>query len=159
VLDFVAPLQVSPAPPRKYSRIIRKLFDIRAFVHQYSKQVFDIREKPTNGSSRNVPLPDRKVDIRLPGKGISNFHGARPAHQTISIIKWIQTRRLSMKNSLSDHVPLSNVNLAQMLTCASAHPRADSPSQKRCVQNRFAEVNSLTYPSTHSLLCLVMKLS
>ena len=51
MLDFVAPLQVSPAPPRKYSRIIRKLFDNRAFVHQYSKQVFDIREKPANGSS------------------------------------------------------------------------------------------------------------
>jgi len=40
-------------------------------------------------------------DIRLPEKGNSNFHGARPVHQIISTIKWIQTRRLSTKNSLS----------------------------------------------------------
>ena len=28
----------------------------------------------------------RKVDMRLPGKEDSNFHGARPAHQRISMI-------------------------------------------------------------------------
>ena len=28
-------------------------------------------------------------------------HGARPVHQIISMIKWIQTRRLSIKLSLS----------------------------------------------------------
>ena len=27
------------------------------------------------------------VDIRLPGKGNSNSHGARPVHQIISLIK------------------------------------------------------------------------
>ena len=43
----------------------------------------------------------RKVDTRLPGKGKSDFHGARPIHQIISIIKWIRTSRLSIKNSLS----------------------------------------------------------
>ena len=42
----------------------------------------------------------RKVDIRLPGKGDSNSHGARPVHQIISMIKWIRTGRLSMKDSL-----------------------------------------------------------
>ena len=31
----------------------------------------------------------------------SNSHGLRPVHQIISIIKWIQTSRLSMKNFLS----------------------------------------------------------
>jgi len=40
----------------------------------------------------------RKVDVRLPGKGNSNSHGARPVHQIISMIKWIRTRRLSKKN-------------------------------------------------------------
>ena len=29
----------------------------------------------------------RSMYIRLPGKGSSNFHGARPVHQIISMIK------------------------------------------------------------------------
>ena len=47
----------------------------------------------------------RKVDIRLPGKGDSISHGARPVHQIISMIKWIRTSRLSIKNSLSSLPP------------------------------------------------------
>ena len=43
----------------------------------------------------------RKVDIRLPGKGNSNSHGARPVHLTITMIKWTRTSRLSIKKSLS----------------------------------------------------------
>ena len=46
----------------------------------------------------------RKVEIRLPGKGNSNSLGARPVHQIISMIKWIRTIRLSIKNSLSPPV-------------------------------------------------------
>ena len=42
-----------------------------------------------------------KVDVRLPGKGNSNPHGARPVHLIIKMIKWIRTSRLSIKNSLS----------------------------------------------------------
>jgi len=42
-----------------------------------------------------------KVDVRLPEKGNSNSHGARPVHYIISMIKWIRTSRLSVKNSLS----------------------------------------------------------
>ena len=42
----------------------------------------------------------RKVDIRLPGQGDSNTHGARPVRQMISTIKWIRTSRLSIKDSL-----------------------------------------------------------
>ena len=42
----------------------------------------------------------RKVDVRLPGKGNSNSHGARPVHLIITMIKWIRTSRLSIKNSL-----------------------------------------------------------
>ena len=41
----------------------------------------------------------RKVDVRLPGKGSSNSHGARPVHLIITI-RWIRTSRLSIKNSL-----------------------------------------------------------
>jgi len=43
----------------------------------------------------------RKVDVRLPGKGDSNSHGARLDHLIITMIKWIRTSRLSIKNSLS----------------------------------------------------------
>jgi len=47
------------------------------------------------------PMTNRKVDVRLPGKGDSNSHGARPVHLIITMIKWIWTSRLSIKNSLS----------------------------------------------------------
>ena len=43
----------------------------------------------------------RKVDVKLPGKGNSNSHGARPVHLIITMIKWTRTSRLSIKNSLS----------------------------------------------------------
>jgi len=42
-----------------------------------------------------------KVYIRLPGRGNSNSHSARPVHQISSMLKWIPTRRLSIQNSLS----------------------------------------------------------
>ena len=43
----------------------------------------------------------RKVDVRLPGKGNSNSHGARPVHQIIKMIQWIRTSGLSIENSFS----------------------------------------------------------
>ena len=46
-------------------------------------------------------LGARKVDARLPGKGNSNSHGARPVDLIITMIKWTRTSRLSVKNSLS----------------------------------------------------------
>jgi len=42
----------------------------------------------------------RTVDKRLPGKGISNSHNARPVHLIITMIRWIRTSRLPIKNSL-----------------------------------------------------------
>jgi len=41
-----------------------------------------------------------KVDVRLPGKGNPITHGARPVHLIITMIKWIRTSRLSIKNSV-----------------------------------------------------------
>ena len=41
------------------------------------------------------------ANFRLLGKGNSNSHGARPVHLIITMIKWIWTSRLSIKNSLS----------------------------------------------------------
>ena len=46
----------------------------------------------------------RKVDVRLPEKGNSNSHGARPVHLIITMIKWIRTSRFSIKNSLPGEI-------------------------------------------------------
>ena len=43
----------------------------------------------------------KKVDVRLPGKGNSTPHGARPVHLIITMIKWIWTSRLSIINCFS----------------------------------------------------------
>ena len=51
--------------------------------------------------ARGVDCVREIVDVRLPGKGNSNSHGARPVHLIITMIKWIRTSRLSIKNSLS----------------------------------------------------------
>ena len=50
---------------------------------------------------RRTHVDPRKVDVRLPGKGNSNSHGARPVHLIITMIKWIRTSRLSVNNSFS----------------------------------------------------------
>jgi hypothetical protein len=42
----------------------------------------------------------RKADTRLPGKGDSHPHGARPVHQIMSMITWIRACKLSTHNSL-----------------------------------------------------------
>ena len=41
------------------------------------------------------------VHVRSPENGDSISHGARLVHQIISMMKWIQTSRLSTQNSLS----------------------------------------------------------
>ena len=44
--------------------------------------------------------------LRVPrecGQGNSNSHGARPLHQIMTMVEWIRTSRLSIKNSLSLH--------------------------------------------------------
>ena len=43
----------------------------------------------------------RNVDIRLPGKGNSNSHGARPVHQIIAMTNRLRTSRSSINKSLS----------------------------------------------------------
>ena len=54
----------------------------------------------------------RKVDERLLEKGNSNSHGARPVHLTITIIKRIWTRRLSLKTVLLSDVCLLPLSLS-----------------------------------------------
>ena len=49
---------------------------------------------------RQVMIQPRKADAR-PVKENSNSHAARPVHLIITMIKWIRTSRLSLRNSLS----------------------------------------------------------
>ena len=52
-----------------------------------------------------------QVDERLPGKGNSNSHGARPVHLIITTKKRIRTSTLSIKN-----YPSAGVMSSQALT-------------------------------------------
>jgi len=45
--------------------------------------------------------PRRAPRPPMSGKGHSDSPGARPVHLIITVIKWIRTSRLSIKNSLS----------------------------------------------------------
>ena len=62
------------------------------------------------GSVRASAFGTRKVDVRLPGKENSNSRGARPVHLIITMIKWIQTSRLSIEKSLSVQVGVSETS-------------------------------------------------
>jgi len=59
----------------------------------------------------------RKVDVRLPGKGNSSSHGARPVHLIITMIKWIRTRRLSITELPGDEAVLDLLRHRQLLAC------------------------------------------
>jgi len=67
---------------------------------------------------RSVSGAFRKVDVRLLGKGNSNSHGARPVHLINTMIKWIRTSRLSMKNSLC-RGPTARMLSLMMVTISS----------------------------------------
>ena len=64
----------------------------------FQEQGSGIREQ---GSGIRIEGGSGVSRIKLPGKVNSNSHGVRPVHQTISMIKWIRTSRLSIMNSLS----------------------------------------------------------
>ena len=59
------------------------------------------RDSPQNKPGPHGSSPARKVDVRLPGKGNSNSHGARPVHLIFRMIKWFRTSRLSINNSFT----------------------------------------------------------
>ena len=84
------------------------------FCHRCQANMAHIRQsRPDSGNGFQVQVHQpfevvpfslgwSKVDIRLPGTGDSKSHGARPVHQTISMIEWIRPSRLSIMDSLSD---------------------------------------------------------
>ena len=52
-----------------------------------------------------VPLglikPLKKVNVRLPGQGNSNSHGARPVHKIILMIEWVVNKEISLSRKPS----------------------------------------------------------
>jgi hypothetical protein len=62
-----------------------------------------------------------KSQVRLPAKGNSSSHGARPVHQIISTMKWIRTSRLSINNSLSLRIYLRGVGGFGLQVLREAH--------------------------------------
>ena len=60
-----------------------------------------VNPMPRTPGRRVARRGSRKIDVRLPGKGNTNSPGARPVHPIISMIQWIRTSRLSIKNSLA----------------------------------------------------------
>ena len=79
----------------------------------------------------NVNPPPRKVNKRLPKKRNSNFHGARPVHLIITMIKWIRTSRLSMKNFLSCLPFGVSQCKPYFIACTSQHPVLPSVPPRR----------------------------
>jgi len=57
--------------------------------------------EPRHVGTLHQPCEVGQIDVRLPGKRNSNAHGARPVHLIITMIKWIRTSRLTIKNSSS----------------------------------------------------------
>jgi len=67
-------------------------------VHPFfgGRPVFSLGRQASFSTATTAPLPRqrtlglpaaRKVGVRLPGKGNSNSHGARPVHQIITMMK------------------------------------------------------------------------
>jgi len=85
--------------------------------------------------------------FRLPEKGNSNSHGARPAHLIISMIKWIQTSRLSMQNP-------SLFGVLRGWRSAGARPRAVLKKKDVPHSRRFHRATIRKIPSLVSQLSL-----
>ena len=61
-----------------------------------------------------------KVNVRLPGTGNSNSHGARPVHQITSMIKWIWTSKFSITHS--ERPPSSKLRRSPCPEITDANP-------------------------------------
>ena len=75
-------------------------------------------ERETWGEGLRNAWLDSKAEKRLPGKGNSKSHGARPVCLIITMMKWIRTSRLSIEFSLY----VVRVRGERDLATASTHP-------------------------------------
>ena len=60
--------------------------------------------------------PGQVEEVRLPGKGNSNSHGARPDHLFITMIKRIRTSRLSIKHFLFAQLDIQTKAAASLVS-------------------------------------------
>ena len=67
-----------------------------------SRTCNESNEEEEEGTTTQDAVASTDPVLGVGGWG-SNSHGARPVHQIISVIKWIRTSRLSIKNSLSGY--------------------------------------------------------
>ena len=104
-------------------RISGSGFQVSGFgVHHWNFAPFlNLTSTASPLATGNLLPPARKVDVRLLGKGNSNSHGARPVHLIITMIKWIRTSRLSIKNSLSYLEEGLEVVLLDRVECLPLH--------------------------------------
>ena len=70
-------------------------------MHRLLQGLWSARFRVIQESPLKTAVWQGKVDVRLPGKGDFNSRSARPVHLIITMIKWIQTSRLSINTSLS----------------------------------------------------------
>ena len=92
----------------------------------------------------------RKVDIRLPGKGNSTSHGARPVQLIITMITWIRTSRLSIQTSWVAKA-LQRKSWARRWTSHGnvAHIRQSRPNSDLGFQIKY--FLAMTYTTQHVL--------
>ena len=116
--------------------------------------------RPFRWRCRHLP---RKVDERLPGKGNSTSHGARPDHLIITIIWWIRTIRLSIKNSLYQLKTLNARKVeyrkgsSTMSSLSADHSRNLKPQTREIQQSVSLEYEPSLGPrnSTRNLACTI----
>ena len=91
-----------------------------------------------------------KVEVRLPGKGNSNPHGARPVHLIIMMIKWTRTSRLSIKNFLSAGSPGATPleSACDAIDRLKHHSQVPLPNVQRFRGGLVFEADRLLYHST-----------
>ena len=85
------------ASSQLYHSMLKTIPKVVLNVYEHGIGVGSLMQSPDSNRRESTG----KVNIKLPGKGNSNSHGARPVHQIITMMEWIRTSRLSIKMSLS----------------------------------------------------------
>ena len=107
---------------------------------------------PTLPRLRFVDAPGTKAkNVRLPGKGNSNSHGARPVHLIIKMIKWIWTSSLGRASRPSPDCDSSTL-LAPRPKTSLLHPYP-SPLKVINPTTRWTMTRSSKVNLPHAINC------
>ena len=130
---------------------------------QNDRGLLDLAEKVTVGIKRETQFlityrSESTQSSRLPGKGNSNSHGARPATKIITMMKWIRTTRLTIENSPSKVTRTRRLSIRNSLVRAGAGFRgavqdAPRPVWKTLVDHAAVDVPLLPLQGTHTVFC------